>query len=141
MKIDPETYGFINNKTLYYGVHSIGEVWCGILWETYWNLVDAWGFSPNVWTGIGGNNQILQDVVDGMKLQPCNPNFVDARNAILTADAINWGGQNTCLLWQGFAKRGLGINAIGGRTGAPTVTQDFTVPVECNATTVQTSWK
>jgi len=130
MTIDPETYGYINLAN-YTGVHSKGEVWCGILWETYWNFVDAYGFDPDLSFGKGGNNQILQDVVDGLKIQPCNPNFVDARNAILQADTINYGGKNVCLLWLGFAKRGLGLNAIGGRTGAPIVTQDFTVPPEC----------
>jgi len=130
MKIDPETYGFINLAN-YTGVHTKGEVWCGILWETYWNLVDTWGFAPNQYIGTGGNNKILQNVIDGMKLQPCNPNFVDARNAILLADDINYGGENSCLLWQGFAKRGLGVNAVGGRTGAPVVKEDFTVPSAC----------
>jgi len=131
LKIDPETYGFVNNAT-YSGVHAKGEVWCGILWETYWNLVDAYGFSSNVYEGDGGNNKILRNVVDGMKFQPCNPNFVDARDAILMADDINYGGANRCLLWQGFAKRGLGQWAIGGRTGNTRVVEDFTVPSDCS---------
>jgi len=130
MKIDPETYGFLNLGN-YTGVHNKGEVWCGILWETYWNLVDVWGFAPNQYIGTGGNNKILQNVIDGMKFQPCNPNFVDARNAILMADDINYGGENSCLLWQGFAKRGLGVNAVGGRTGAPLVKEDFSIPTAC----------
>jgi len=129
-KINPETYGFINGGN-YTGVHAKGEVWCGILWEVYWNLVDVYGFSPNVYIGDGGNNKILQLVIDGMKLQPCNPNFVDARNAILLADETNYAGENGCLLWKGFAKRGLGVNAVGGRTGALQVKEDFTVPNHC----------
>lgn len=131
MTVDPETYGNINDGG-YTGVHAKGEVWCGILWEVYWNFVDAYGFNSNLYVGTGGNNRILRDVVDGLKLQPCNPNFVDARDAIFKADQANYGGKdNYCLLWRGFAKRGLGVNAVGGRTGAPVVKQDFTLPAEC----------
>lgn len=49
-------------------------------------------------------------------LQPCNPNFVDARDAILDADLALTGGSNACELWTGFAKRGLGIGAVYSRT-------------------------
>lgn len=130
MKIDPETYAFINGVN-YTGVHAKGEVWCGILLETYWNFVDQYGFSSNVYTGEGGNNKILKNVVDGMKLQPCNPNFVSARDAILAADKANYNNANYCLLWQGFAKRGLGVNAVGTKTGVTQVKEDFTLPTEC----------
>jgi extracellular elastinolytic metalloproteinase len=131
MTVDPETYGYINGAA-YAGVHAKGEVWCGILWEVYWNFIDLYGFDADLYLGEGGNNRVLRNVVDGMKLQPCNPNFVDARDAIFKADQANYGGQsNYCALWKGFAKRGLGVNAVGGRTGAPTVKEDFSVPVEC----------
>jgi len=124
MSVNPETYGYIT-RTGYEGVHAKGEVWCGILWETYWNLVDELGFNDDWYLGEGGNNVVLQNVVDGLKLQPCNPTFVDARNAILQADQVNYDGKHVCLFWKGFAKRGLGLNALsGGR-------EDFTVPAEC----------
>jgi len=124
LSVNPETYGYIT-RTGYEGVHAKGEVWCGILWETYWNLVDDIGFVDDWYLGEGGNNVVLQNVVDGLKLQPCNPTFVDARNAILQADEINYEGKHLCLFWKGFAKRGLGLNALsGGR-------EDFTVPSNC----------
>ena len=43
--------------------------------------------------------------------QPCNPSFVQARDAILDADLAPTGGDNACEIWTGFAKRGLGANA------------------------------
>lgn len=46
-----------------------------------------------------------------MKLQPCNPSFFDARNAIIQADQVLTGGENFCALWEGFAERGLGPDA------------------------------
>jgi hypothetical protein len=96
-------------------VHRIGEVWTEMLFEAYWNMVDANGFNPNL-SDTGnqkGNTQFLQLLIDGMKLQPCNPDFVQARDAILRADQNNNGGRNRCLLLKGFAKRGLGMNARG----------------------------
>ncbi|KAI8817568.1 Fungalysin metallopeptidase-domain-containing protein [Fimicolochytrium jonesii] len=74
-----------------------------------------------------GNIIALQLVVDGMKLQPCNPTFVDARDAILQADEVNNKGENLCAIWKGFAKRGLGVAAVsGGR-------EDFGVPKGCDS--------
>jgi len=128
--INAETYAFINGAG-YGTVHAKGEVWTGILWEAYWNLVEDWGFNEDWYLGEGGNNQILQDVVDGLKLQPCTPNFVSARDAILQADRVNYNGVNVCRLWEGFAKRGLGLHAIGTSQGVTQVTESFVVPPEC----------
>jgi len=125
MSTNPETYAYIR-RSGYEGVHAKGEVWAGILWECYWNLVDELGFSSDWYAGNAGNNQIFQDVVDGLKLQPCNPTFVDARDAILQADEINYDGDNICLLWKGFAKRGLGQGARSGGF------ESFVVPPECD---------
>jgi extracellular elastinolytic metalloproteinase len=56
-------------------------------------------------------------VLNGMKLQPCRPSFFDARDAIIEADRILTDGENVCLLWKGFAERGLGVDAkVDGRT-------------------------
>jgi len=129
-KIDPETYGYINGSAYYYS-HAIGEVWATILWETYWSVVDAIGWSPNLYIGEGGNNVLLQVVLDGLKIQPCNPNFVDARNAILIADEVNYSGRHFCLLWKGFATRGLGQYAVGSVGQTRRVKEDFTVPDAC----------
>jgi len=93
-----------------------GEVWAVILYEVYWNLVDKNGFDPD-WYNVsstGGNVKMIQLVIDGMKLQPCLPNFVNARDAIIQADEVNYDGANFCELWKGFAKRGLGIHAVAG---------------------------
>ncbi|KNE54151.1 hypothetical protein AMAG_00149 [Allomyces macrogynus ATCC 38327] len=118
--------------------HAVGEVWAQILWETLWAGAATHGFQAN-WrltpgfrdgvnltaTALGGNVQVVQDWVDGMKLQACNPTMRQARDAILLADQINFDGQNRCDLWRAFAKRGLGVNA--GTLGEA----DFTVPPQC----------
>ncbi|MGH9850401.1 MAG: M36 family metallopeptidase [Blastocatellia bacterium] len=84
--------------------HPIGEIWCNALWEMRALLIQKYGFRE-------GQRQSLQLVTDGMKLTPNTPSFVDARNAILLADRVNNSGANQCLLWQAFAKRGIGFRA------------------------------
>jgi extracellular elastinolytic metalloproteinase len=58
-----------------------------------------------------GNTLAFQLILDGMKLQPCRPSFFDARDAIIQADTILTGGENSCLIWKAFAERGLGQDA------------------------------
>ena len=113
-------------------VHDIGEVWAAMLWEVYWNLVDVYGFDANLYDGAAGNNLALQLVLDGMKLQPCNPTFVEARDAILAADLVANNGVNQCQIWAGFAKRGLGSSATAGVSSSITdSTESFLLPSTC----------
>ena len=64
-----------------------------------------------------GNAYVLQLLVDSFKLQPCRPSFFDNRDAILQADQIYTGGDNYCLIYKAFARRGLGPDATlrGGK--------------------------
>ncbi|ORZ30972.1 Fungalysin metallopeptidase-domain-containing protein [Catenaria anguillulae PL171] len=130
---NPLTYRELPQQRI---VHQLGEIWASMLFEAYWNMVDKHGFSAD-WrltpataergAKLGGNVLFMQLLVDGMKLQGCNPTFRQARDAILLADRQNNQGQNQCELWRGFAKRGLGLNA--GTEGQA----DFSVPPECSA--------
>ncbi len=117
--------------------HGVGTVWATAVWEMYWKLVDdpAIGLDPNFYDGAGRNNTAIQLVVDGLKLQGCNPTFLDARDAILAADQVNNGGANECLIWEAFAKRGMGANADdGGSSSSLNVTENFDLPLQCTAT-------
>jgi len=112
--------------------HGVGEVWAAALWEIYWSLVDVYGFDPDLIAGTGGNIVALELVLDGMKLQPCDPTFLDARDALLTADATTNAGVHECLLWSGFAKRGMGVSATeGGGPQSVIVSEAFNVPAQC----------
>jgi hypothetical protein len=71
----------------------------------------------------------LQLVVDALKLQKCNPGFVDMRNAMILADSIRYGGANKELLWKAFARRGLGASANQGGTSNTDGTEAFDLPV------------
>ncbi|RDV13260.1 T9SS C-terminal target domain-containing protein [Pontibacter diazotrophicus] len=107
------TYGATNNPALS-APHGVGFVFATALWEMTWDLIDKYGFDEDLYNGNGGNNMAMQLVIDGLKLQPCRPGFVDGRDAILLADQINYGGANQELIWNAFARRGLGFSADQG---------------------------
>ncbi|MGJ8665053.1 MAG: T9SS-dependent M36 family metallopeptidase [Patiriisocius sp.] len=94
--------------------HGVGFVWATMLWEMTWDLVDEYGFDADLYNGTGGNNIAMQLVIDGLKLQGCSPGYIDGRDAILEADMIANGGANECLIWEAFARRGLGFSATQG---------------------------
>jgi extracellular elastinolytic metalloproteinase len=60
--------------------------------------------------------------------QPCSPNFVQARDAIIDADTALTGGVNKCDIWKGFAKRGLGT---GAKYSSSSRTASTAVPAGC----------
>lgn len=130
--INDYTYGKTNTNT---EAHQIGFIWATMLWDLAWKYIEKYGYNNDVLaSNTSGNAKVLQIVIDGLKLQPCSPTFIDGRDAILQADVIGNGGLDKCLIWNVFARRGLGVNAsAGSKTVATDQVEDFTVPVECNA--------
>ena len=125
LAVNPQTYADIGSTNI---PHGVGEIWAAALWEMYWNLVEKHGFDSDLYAGTGGNNLAIQLVVDGMKMQPCSPTFVQARDAILAADQTNNAGANKCEIWNAFAKRGLGFSASAGGTGVGDEVEAFDLP-------------
>lgn len=111
MSINPLTYG---NVAINQEVHELGEVWGAILWDMYWALVEKYGWSENPYEPSSGNYKAVKLVIEGLKNVICSPGFVDARNAILAAEEELYNGQDNCLLWEVFARRGLGYSAEQG---------------------------
>jgi extracellular elastinolytic metalloproteinase len=99
----------------------------------YWDLRILKGFSDK-WKDVitvspslhKGNIIAMQLVMGGLKYQPCNPTFTQARDAILLANDKYYNGVYRCLIWKSFAKRGLGFDSVqnGFKNG-------FKVPVGC----------
>jgi extracellular elastinolytic metalloproteinase len=112
MTVNPFTYADVANSSG--SVHYIGSIWATMLWEMVWSIIAITPPEQDMYNGTGGNNVAMQLVIDGLKLQPCNPGFVDGRNAILLADQLYYGGQYRCAIWNAFAKRGLGKSASQG---------------------------
>lgn len=103
-------------------VHNMGEVWCLMLWEVRAALIKKHGFTA-------GHPLMLQLVTDALNLTPPDPDFAQARDALLQADWVNHGGANSGTLWAAFAKRGLGAGAVAPPSGtAYGVRESFQVP-------------
>lgn len=140
MSVNPHTFADTNNQWYtdangvdQIDVHGLGSIWCVMLWDLAWNYIDKYGYDPNIYNGTGGNNKVMRLVLDAMKLTPANPSLIQCRNAIIQADQNTTNGQNYCLIWSTFARRGMGVNASsGGNSGVAGVQDqvaDFTEPI------------
>lgn len=136
------TYGSTNgmqytnaNNVVVPDVHSIGFVWATMLWDLHWKYVEKYGYSSDVLANTtNGSTKVLQLVTNALKLQGCNPSFIEGRDAILAADMAATNGQDKCMIWKVFAKRGLGVGAsAGAKNNINDQTQSFTIPEECNS--------
>ncbi len=152
--INDYTYGDTNGMeytnaggTLVPDVHSIGFVWASILWDLHWKYADKYGFNNIITADANsGSARVFQTVFNGIKVQGCYPTFVMGRDGIIAADdamndgLVNGNGDNKCLIWNVFAKRGVGVNAsAGSKTNINDQVEDFTVPAECAMATSETN--
>ncbi|MFN0015705.1 MAG: M36 family metallopeptidase, partial [Saprospiraceae bacterium] len=129
MSINPHTLATVAAST---GVHAIGEVWATVTWDLYWAFVEKYGYDADWSNKNSGNYRAVQLVIDGMKLQPCSPGFIDGRNAIIQADFVNYAGVDTCLISAVFARRGMGIFASQGlSTNATDAVENFDAIPTC----------
>lgn len=123
----PTTYSKVDS---YRNAHGIGSIWATALWDMTWEII----FQDNQIVGdiynttnMVGNIAALKLVNEGLRLQPCNPNFIEARDAILKADMLLFNGRYSCAIWRAFARRGVGVNASTGASSDDfTVVEDFT---------------
>lgn len=114
-------------------VHSIGFVWASMLWDLHWQYAAKYGYSSDVLANKNsGSARVLQLVTNALKLQTCNPTFIDGRNAILSAEMLTTKGEDRCMIWKTFAKRGLGLNALAGnKMNINDQKEDFSIPKDC----------
>lgn len=126
LSASPYTYDDVKRFSV---PHGVGSVWCSMLWDLYWAMIDKHGYDADIYNGTGGNNMAMQLVIDGLKLQKCNPGFADGRDAIILADKLTNNGENELLIWQVFARRGLGADADQGSSNdRGDGNEDFTLP-------------
>jgi hypothetical protein len=129
----PVTYAKVGDLS-FSQPHGIGSIWCTMLWDMTWEIilqdnqiVSNIYDTPASTSAMRGNVAALKLVNEGLKLQPCSPSFVQARNAILQADQTYFNGRYRCAITRAFARRGLGRNAsTGSSTNDRVVTEDFT---------------
>jgi extracellular elastinolytic metalloproteinase len=61
MAVNPMTYA-----SSFSGVsvpHGLGSVWCTMLWDMTWMMVDEYGFDSDLYDGTGGNNMAMDLVI------------------------------------------------------------------------------
>jgi hypothetical protein len=117
MAVNPFTFNNVQDQALADGgvsVHGVGSIWATMLWDLNWKMIGVYGFDADLYNGTGGNNKTMQLVTEGLKLTPCSSGFIGARDAILAADIALNEGVNQCLIWDVFARRGLGYSASSG---------------------------
>jgi hypothetical protein len=105
-------------------IYEAGEVWANALWIARALLIGRHEF-------VTGTERILQLQIDGYKSAGPNPDFLDMRDAILQADTINDAGANWCLLWQAFARMGMGWSATTTGQSDRNPVEAFDVPPPC----------
>jgi len=99
----PTAFGQNGSRNTF--VHQTGEVWATMLWEAWSALID----SPRL-SFDEAYDRMKAYIIEGYKLTPVNPTFVEARDAILLA-AFGRDPADFEIMYEAFARRGTGIGA------------------------------
>ena len=115
------TYGDMGKVETYPEPHADGEIWAETLWDLRRLLIAEHGSAE-------GLRRARLLVTRGLELTPARPSFLDARNAIVQADAVFNGGADSDIVWQAFANRGMGWFASTRDTGDTKPVESFLLP-------------
>ncbi|HIZ98542.1 MAG TPA: M36 family metallopeptidase [Candidatus Janibacter merdipullorum] len=119
-------------------VHADGEIWSATQSDIRADFIERHGKGDAATqrscaegktevSECPGNRQWMQLVFDAWLLMPSGSvSMVDARNAMLAADLLRFGGANQDILWDGFAARGLGEGAASDGASDDDPTPSFT---------------
>ncbi len=122
--VNGTTYGNIGSLSI---PHGVGYGFATILWDMTWDLIDIEGYDADQYNGTGGNNIAMSLVIEGLKNTANNPGYVSGRDGILQADQDLYGGQYNCLIWDAFAARGVGVDAVENNNGGTNTNTDQTI--------------
>ena len=134
-------------------VHADGEIWNGTQWEVRQALVEKYDaqfdyedkalqlrcastrddLSPLPADQCPGNRRWLQLVFDSFLLQQGATSMLDARDAMLAADQMRFGGADKAVMWQAFARRGMGRDAVSPDADSHEPTPSFAAALTPNA--------
>ena len=112
-------------------VHADGEIWNGTMWEVRQALVEKYDAqypyddaklqlacadatataTPRAVETCPGNRRWVQLMFDAFLLQQGATSMLDARDAMIAADQMRFGGADTDAMWAAFARRGMGAGA------------------------------
>ncbi len=133
-------------------VHADGEIWNGVAWEVRQALVNKFNRTypysdaqlqlrcgqAGTTNGVRqpylcpGNRRWIQIMFDAFGLQQGATSFLDARDAYIAADRMRFDGNNRKLLWDAFARRGMGYYARTPDADSEFVTGSWASPTTRN---------
>jgi hypothetical protein len=146
MSQSPLNYSSIDYDFVGLQVHASGETWSATNFDIRSALVARYGAGTPALqkscangatpvTSCPGNRRWAQLMFDSFPLMTFSPvSMVQSRDAMLAADLIRFGGANQDILWNAFAKRGLGEGAVSNGAGDANPTPSFTSPYANEAT-------
>ncbi|MEU4482120.1 M36 family metallopeptidase [Micromonospora sp. NPDC023966] len=146
MSDSPLNYSAIDYDFVGLQVHASGEVWTATNYDIRAAMMRRYGAGDAALqkscaegttpvTACPGNRRWIQLVLDSFLLMAVSQvSMVDARDAMLAADRIRFGGANQDLLWNAFAARGLGETAASTGNADVNPRPGFTSPYADEAT-------
>jgi hypothetical protein len=146
MNKSPLNYSHIDYDFVGLQVHASGEVWSATNVDIRSAMMKRYGSGDAALqkscangvtpvTACPGNRRWVQIVFDSFLLMAVSQvSMVDARDAMLAADMVRFGGANQDLLWNAFAARGLGEGASSVGNNDPNPVPSFSSPHADEAT-------
>jgi extracellular elastinolytic metalloproteinase len=146
MSASPLNYSSVDYDFVGLQVHASGEVWSATNFDIRAAMIARYGAGTPALqkscangatpvTACPGNRRWAQLVFDSFLLMAqSQESQVDARDALLAADQIRFGGADLDILWNAFARRGLGEGAVSNGAGDPNPTPSFASPFANEAT-------
>ena len=143
---NPLNYGDLGFDLTGPEVHADGEIWNGVNYDIRQAFIDRYGAGSVALrrscaegrtpvTKCPGDRRWIQLVYDGWLLMAAgNVSMLDARDAMLAADQLRFGGADQTLLWNAFAGRGMGAGAVSDTNADSDATPGFASPHARNAT-------
>ncbi|HKE74640.1 MAG TPA: M36 family metallopeptidase, partial [Acidimicrobiales bacterium] len=146
MSASPLNYSSVDYDFVGLQVHASGEVWSATNFDIRSAMVAKYGAGTpalqkscaNGQTPVAscpGNRRWAQLAFDSFLLMAqSQESMVDARDALLAADQVRFGGADLDILWNAFARRGLGEGAVSNGAGDVNPTPSFASPFATEAT-------
>ncbi|MBB2949163.1 hypothetical protein FB565_008968 [Actinoplanes lutulentus] len=140
MSRSPLNYSHVDYDFVGLQVHASGEVWSVSNFDVRAAFMKRYGTGSAALqkacangkvavTKCPGNRRWIQLVFDSFLLLANSANSqVDARDALIAADRIRFGGKNQDIIWNAFAKRGLGETALSNGAGDVDPRPSFSSP-------------
>ncbi|CCH29675.1 M36 family metallopeptidase [Actinosynnema sp. NPDC047251] len=127
-------------------VHADGEIWSATSFDVRKAMIERYGNgTPARQRACAdgrqpveecpGNRRWIQQVFDSLLLNASGAvSYVDMRDATIAANEVRFGGADVPLLWNAFARRGLGQGAASNGPNDQDPTPSFASPHARNAT-------